>query len=76
MLKNLKTDPEIGINIGEQYWGRGYGKKVLKALKSRAKQMGIATLSLLVRPANKRAVNLYKQAGYTTEFLKMKKKIK
>jgi RimJ/RimL family protein N-acetyltransferase len=71
MLKNLQNQPEIGINIDENYWGKGYGKQVLIILESKVRKLNYRKLSLWVFKDNLRAINLYRNAGYTV----MKQKI-
>lgn len=78
MLKKLLTEPEIGMSIEEEHWGKGYGKKVLKLLEKKAKKIGIKNLKLSVDIKNTRAIKLYDHQGYNTFckdkfFLKMKK---
>ena len=64
MLKNIQTNPEIGINIDEPYWGNGYGKKVLLLLEEEAKRKNIQQIKLKVLKGNTRAINLYLHADY------------
>jgi len=74
MLKNLQNQPEIGINIDENYWGKGYGKQVLIILENKARKLNYQKLSLWVFKDNLRAVNLYWNAGYTVTKQKIFKK--
>lgn len=64
MLKRLDSLPEVGINIDQPHWGKGYGKEALKLLEQEAKQLGIAKLYLRVFRDNLRAIRLYENAGY------------
>jgi RimJ/RimL family protein N-acetyltransferase len=74
MLKNLQNQPEIGINIDENYWGKGYGKQVLIILENKARKLNYQRLSLWVFKDNLRAVNLYLSAGYAVAKQKIFKK--
>jgi RimJ/RimL family protein N-acetyltransferase len=67
-----KSTFEMHIVIGEkEYWGRGFGTAATKeALKIAFDTLGYKRAHLEVRPENKRAINLYKDCGFTESGLK------
>lgn len=44
--------------------GRGIGRQLMQRLMVSAKEYGIATLFLEVRPSNRRAIDLYEHLGF------------
>jgi len=63
--------------IDHPHQGKGFGKQTMDLIKKEAKRLGMEKLRLEVFVDNKRAVNLYKQAGFreTAKVLIMEKKI-
>jgi GNAT superfamily N-acetyltransferase len=47
-----------------EFRGKGIGRKVLEAVRSRAKALGVKALHLEVDRGNERAINLYRSLGY------------
>ncbi|WP_425447209.1 GNAT family N-acetyltransferase [Dethiothermospora halolimnae] len=54
------------IVLGDSnYWGRGIGKKVIKKLLERAKNIGLSTIKLKgIYKYNERSKNLFKSVGF------------
>lgn len=75
MIKDIKTNPKVGITIDEPYWGNGYGKEAMKILEKKARKMGIKRLGLLVRIKNKRAIRMYRKLGYEITNYVMEKEL-
>lgn len=65
-LKNIaKNKAEYWGYIGEkEYWGKGYGKKIIELIEKKAKTISIKYIHLSVRQDNIRAVSLYYKAGF------------
>jgi RimJ/RimL family protein N-acetyltransferase len=72
VLTKRKNDwYETQIVIGErQYWGRGYGTKVIKLLLKKAKRLRISKIYLEVRPTNTRAIAAYENSGFIKVWIK------
>jgi ribosomal protein S18 acetylase RimI-like enzyme len=62
-----------GFYIFEEFRGKGYGTQSMKALDDEARKLKIDKLSLHVFSHNKRAISLYKKAGYKDTDLIMSK---
>jgi len=68
-----KTRPEhrlgeVGILIGREYWGRGYGTDAMRALCRFAfEQMDLRRISLEVMEFNIRAIRSYGRVGFVAE---------
>lgn len=56
--------PYIGICVGEEYQGKGVGKKLLENLIAKAGQEGKRGLRLTVMKDNERAIALYRKLGF------------
>lgn len=54
----------IGMLVDERFRGRGIGKALLARAVEWARTQGLAQISLLVFPHNKRALALYRNAGF------------
>lgn len=52
------------IAVHPEYRGKGYGKRIVKALIDRAREEGIFKITLEVRKSNEAALNLYKKYGF------------
>ena len=61
--------------IYEPFRQRGYGTQALRALDDKARELGIATISLHVFGHNQAAIALYQKAGYEITNLQMAKKL-
>ncbi|MFA6410158.1 MAG: GNAT family N-acetyltransferase [Candidatus Buchananbacteria bacterium] len=79
---NLRWPPNrceilLGMIIDKPYQGKGYGKKTLEFVSQETKKLGIKKLRLEVFLENKRAINLYKKAGFlpTQKLMAMEKKL-
>lgn len=56
--------PSLGLAIGAEFRGRGYGKKFIKYLHELARKKNSKTVMLRVHNENQTAIELYKQVGY------------
>lgn len=63
------------IEVSEPLRGKGLGAKVLEAAEREAKALGATVVSLHVFCWNKRALSLYRKAGYETISANMSKRI-
>jgi ribosomal-protein-alanine N-acetyltransferase len=55
----------LNLTIDPLWQGRGWGKRLLEAVKDRARILGCTQLFLEVRHGNTRALKLYREAGFT-----------
>jgi RimJ/RimL family protein N-acetyltransferase len=68
-----KTSPEhrsgeVGILVGREYWGRGYGTDAMRALCRFAfEEMDLRRISLEVMEFNTRAIRSYERIGFVVE---------
>ncbi len=54
--------------IGEkQFWGAGLGRKLIAAVETKARVLGIVDLFLKVSRNNERAVSLYQKTGFNID---------
>ena len=60
----------LGMGIIDGYRGMGIGKALMLAALARARKVGLTRVELTVRPANKRAMKLYKEMGFVMEGVK------
>ena len=65
MMCVLDEGQIINVAVGSDFRRRGIGAALMDALESRARENGIAYLSLEVRESNTAARNLYETKGYT-----------
>lgn len=79
-FKNICLDSaEYWGYIGEkEYWGMGYGYRMLSLMIDKARSMGLKFITLKVRQDNLRAISVYIKAGFYTvrsvdDFFSMKK---
>jgi RimJ/RimL family protein N-acetyltransferase len=65
-LKQIKgNQAEYWGYIGNKnYWGKGFGKEMIKCVELIAKEMGLKRLVLNVLKINIRAVRLYEKLGF------------
>jgi ribosomal-protein-alanine N-acetyltransferase len=54
----------LNLTIDPLWQGRGWGKRLLEAVKDRARALGCTQLLLEVRHGNTRALKLYRDAGF------------
>lgn len=58
---------ELGITVDKNWWGKGIGTTLMKALLSWAKAAGISKVNLQVRKDNYRAITVYKKFYFSLE---------
>ena len=59
---------EVGISIGRQYWGKGYGQDAVRTLVDYGfRHLNLAKISLRVLADDERAVGAYRKAGFVEE---------
>lgn len=63
------------INIWDDYQGKGYGKKAMKAIETVGKELGLKSIGLHVFAHNKIARHLYNKLGYIETDISMVKQI-
>lgn len=65
-LDERKKEAEIGIIIGEKsFWGKGYGRDVVKSLTNFLfKEKGLRKIKLRTLPTNERAIRCFKSCGF------------
>ncbi|MCW8802311.1 MAG: GNAT family N-acetyltransferase [Candidatus Bathyarchaeota archaeon] len=65
--KPLKHNAELGLTIHDDYQNMGIGSALLKHIIKVARTKKLKKIHLNVSATNKRAIHLYKKAGFTTE---------
>ncbi len=55
---------EFGISVAREFWGLGIGSALMKACIECARNAGYEQLELNVVGENKRAISMYKKAGF------------
>ena len=58
---------EIGYMILPQYWGKGYGTKVARALVAKAEEAGVECLKAIIDPANIPSRKILYKHGFASE---------
>lgn len=70
MIKTIEAKPNEyyvdSVAVYPQYRGRGIAGELLKVAKIKSSTYGFDKISLIVKPGNKAAINLYKNHGYAT----------
>lgn len=68
-LKNHRGNlAEYWGYIGERkYWGKGLGRSLIAEVETKARELGFSALDLKVSSFNKRAIALYKRAGFVVD---------
>lgn len=64
MRRRFSHRSEISIGILKEFWGEGFGSKLLEELIKKAKEKGTEALQLEVLSDNHRAISLYKKHGF------------
>lgn len=54
----------IGIGIRKEYRDIGIGTEMIRIMIAQAKTMGLKMIDLAVASSNKRAIHVYKKAGF------------
>ena len=60
----LRHRAEFGISVLRAYWGLGLGRALTEACIQCAKEAGYEQIELTVVAENKRAIALYRKAGF------------
>lgn len=60
------------IAVKKEFWGMGYGRKLMNALINEAKKQEIKAMTLEVRVSNINAISLYKKLGFTEAGIRKK----
>ena len=60
----IRHRAEFGISVDKAYWGLGIGRALLEACIACAKDAGYEQMELEVVAENRRAIELYKKAGF------------
>ena len=60
----LRHSAEFGISVLRAYWGLGLGRALTEACIQCAKEAGYEQIELTVVAENKRAIALYRKAGF------------
>ena len=63
------------IEVYEEFRGQGFGKSILLAVEQLAVEKDLNRMTLSVSPLNKRALRLYKHAGFSELFVRMEKRL-
>jgi RimJ/RimL family protein N-acetyltransferase len=68
-LQNRYGNVELGIMIGDRtYWGRGYGREVVKLLLEYGfRYLGARRIDLTTHAKNERAIRCYLSCGFVEE---------
>lgn len=66
--KNRKAT--IGLFLGKEYWGKGYGRDAMMALCHFGfMQLNLQKIQLYVFALNKRGIRMYEKCGFQTEVI-------
>jgi ribosomal protein S18 acetylase RimI-like enzyme len=57
----------LGIGVLAEYRGKGIGRALMHAALSKAKEIGLTRIELMVREKNEPAITLYKKFGFEIE---------
>ena len=60
----LRHRAEFGVSVLRAYWGLGLGRALTEACIQCAKEAGYEQIELTVVAENKRAIALYRKAGF------------
>lgn len=55
----------LNVAVSHEHHGRGIGRHLLDKLAAHARERGMESILLEVRPSNERALRVYRQYGYT-----------
>ena len=67
-IDHYQQRAEVGIRIGEPYWGRGHGQDAVRTLVDYGfSKLNLAKISLQVLADDERAVGAYRKAGFVEE---------
>lgn len=63
-LNGPKTAKILGLCVLPELQGQGWGKKLLQAALTEAKQIGCTQVVMLVEESNQKAIAIYEKAGF------------
>ena len=70
-LKHIDSYNKIGEYFGyigeKRFWGMGFGKLMISFIETKAKELSLSTLQLVVRTSNHRAIHLYVKSGFAVD---------
>jgi RimJ/RimL family protein N-acetyltransferase len=67
-IEHFQQRAEVGIRIGEPYWGKGYGQDAVRTLVGYGfRHLNLRKISLRVLADDERAVGAYRKAGFVEE---------
>jgi RimJ/RimL family protein N-acetyltransferase len=67
-IEHYQQRAEVGISLGKEYWGRGYGQDAVRTLLGYAfRTLNLEKISLHVIAGDERAVGAYRKAGFVEE---------
>ncbi len=59
-----KKRGDVWLELLPEYWGRGYGKEILKILEDYARSLGLERLRAMVNGWNERSKKLFESVGW------------
>ena len=67
-IEHYQQRAEVGISLGREYWGRGYGQDAVRTLLGYGfRTLNLEKISLHVIADDERAVGAYRKAGFVEE---------
>lgn len=60
----LKKTVEISFYVHEQYFGKGFGSRLLEKIAEHSKEFGYKTIFAIVIEENQKSINLLKKYGF------------
>ena len=67
-IEHYQQRAEVGISLGKEFWGRGYGQDAVRTLLGYGfRTLNLEKISLHVIADDERAVGAYRKAGFVEE---------
>jgi RimJ/RimL family protein N-acetyltransferase len=67
-IDHFQQRAEVGIRLGKEHWGRGYGQDAVRTLVDYGfRHLNLTKISLRVLADDERAVGAYRKAGFVEE---------
>ena len=67
-IEHYQQRAEVGISLGKEHWGRGYGQDAVRTLLGYGfRTLNLEKISLHVIADDERAVGAYRKAGFVEE---------